>query len=712
MSAKESAIWSSVIEQESSPIAGSSIPLSACEGTFSFNGASEYDDEFVEDDASVEVQVHQPQEFLDTRVRERREGIPVAPPINEESNTNYHQTTSSELNQVTPSVIFSPFSQQKPPPNVNPPLIPLLGLQGNGESGCIDINSSIPMRILLNRHICPVQMANLREIFHNKLHNRRYFTIGFTMDKSKEIMNMDFLPSQVVGDDTWPKNDAEELQKAIFSDNERAVVELEERIQEDHMKLHHLKEQLGKDVSTNIAKYKLSQEQALRKKLARAQDGILKYMLKMKEVCKAQGFVYGIVLENGKAVGGASDNLRSWWKEKVRFDKSGPAAIAEYQEENSNLQMGDKRNSELVFSHTLMDMQDTTLGSLLSALIQHCDPPQRHFKFGESISPPWWPTGKEEWWSGLCIPSPPPYRKPHDLKKAWKVAVLTAIIKHMLPDVEKICNIVRRSKGLQDKMTAKESAIWMAVIRQEESLWHRLHLNAHPSPSLSISEYGIEVVEKDATTVVQTCKPTEERVTLRGETSNTGSGSIQKRKATVEPDLLLGRRLFTCKNVQCPYHNPKLGFLDMKARNDHQSKCHFQQSYSPSIEMITSSQTNQDQLSSISLPFPQPNQTLPMNPLQSYPLDLPNVQVDNSFFRVGVDTRDVILENPNSFANNHPRVGDESQLEQSFEDDLIDRSMDFLLGSFFENLLATDFTQPSSGEGDAGGDVLRQENQP
>ncbi|XXG50801.1 hypothetical protein AAC387_Pa02g4727 [Persea americana] len=531
------------------------------------------------------------------------------------------------------------------------------------------------------------------------------------MDKSKEIMNMDFLPYHVVGDDTWPENDAEEVQKADFSDNEREAVELEERIQEDHMKLHHLKEQLGKDVSTNIASFKLSQEQALRKKMARAQDGILKYMLKMMEVCKAQGFVYGIVLENGKAVGGASDNLRSWWKEKVRFDKSGPAAIAEYQE-NSNLQMDDKRNSELVFSHTLMEMQDTTLGSLLSSLIQHCDPPQRHFPFGESISPPWWPTGKEEWWSGLCIPSPPPYRKPHDLKKAWKVAVLTAIIKHMLPDVEKICNIVRRSKGLQDRMSAKESAIWMAVIRQEESLWHRLHLNADPSPSVSISEYGIEVVEKDATTIAQTCKPTEERVTLTGETSDTGSGSIQKRKATVEPDLLLGRRMFTCKNVQCPYHNPRLGFLDMKARNNHQSKCHFQQSYSLASIEITSSQTNQDQLSSIPLPFSQPNQTLPVNPLQSSHLDLPNVQADNSFFRVGVDTSDAILENPNSLANNHPRVGDESQLEQSFGDDLIDMSMDFLLESFFENLLATDFTEPSSGEGDAGGDVLRQDNQP
>ncbi|KAL0877996.1 hypothetical protein Bca101_027702 [Brassica carinata] len=52
----------------------------------------------------------------------------------------------------------------------------------------------------------------------------------------------------------------------------------------------------------------------------------------------------------------------------------------------------------------------------------------------------------------------------------WKVGVLTAVINHMLPDVAKIKRHVRQSKCLQDKMTAKESAIWLAVLNQEESL--------------------------------------------------------------------------------------------------------------------------------------------------------------------------------------------------------------------------------------------------
>ncbi|KAJ0736951.1 putative transcription factor EIL family [Helianthus annuus] len=96
-------------------------------------------------------------------------------------------------------------------------------------------------------------------------------------------------------------------------------------------------------------------------------------MLKMMEVCKAQGFVYEIIPEKGKPVGGASDNLWEWWKEKVRFDRNGPAAVAKFQAANSvAVSIGPT-------PHTLQELQDTTLGSLLSVLMQHCDPPQRQF---------------------------------------------------------------------------------------------------------------------------------------------------------------------------------------------------------------------------------------------------------------------------------------------------------------------------------------------
>ncbi|CAA6661928.1 unnamed protein product [Spirodela intermedia] len=242
----------------------------------------------------------------------------------------------------------------------------------------------------------------------------------------------------------------------------------------DRLKLKRLREQqIGTKPADHggAAKLRQSQEQARRKKMSRAQDGILKYMLKMMEVCKAQGFVYGIIPEKGKPVGGASDNLRAWWKEKVRFDRNGPAAIAKYQAENCLLPSRPISAAAAgggAGPRSLHELQDTTLGSLLSALMQHCDPHRGSSPWrGESRrrgGPPAARSGGPR-----RGPGAPPYKKPHDLKKAWKVGVLTAVIKHMSPDVEKIRKLVRQSKCLQDKMTAKESQIWSAVVNQEES---------------------------------------------------------------------------------------------------------------------------------------------------------------------------------------------------------------------------------------------------
>ncbi|KAI4334603.1 hypothetical protein L6164_019271 [Bauhinia variegata] len=257
------------------------------------------------------------------------------------------------------------------------------------------------------------------------------------------------------------------------SDEEIDAEELERRMWKDRIKLRRIKERQKIAVQQAEEKQKSKQttDQARRKKMSRAQDGILKYMLKLMEVCKARGFVYGIIPEKGKPVSGASDNIRAWWKEKVKFDKNGPAAIAKYEAEC--LAMGEADNSRNGNSQSILqDLQDATLGSLLSSLMQHCDPPQRKYPLEKGIPPPWWPSGNEDWWLQLGLPQgqSPPYKKPHDLKKMWKVGVLTAVIKHMSPNIAKIRRHVRQSKCLQDKMTAKESAIWLGVLSREESL--------------------------------------------------------------------------------------------------------------------------------------------------------------------------------------------------------------------------------------------------
>ncbi|CAL1404601.1 unnamed protein product [Linum trigynum] len=391
-----------------------------------------------------------------------------------------------------------------------------------------------------------------------------------------------------------------------YSDEDEIDVdELERRMWRDKMRLKKLKEQSKTKEGIDVAKQRQSQEQARRKKMSRAQDGILKYMLKMMEVCKAQGFVYGIIPEKGKPVTGASDNLREWWKDKVRFDRNGPAAIAKYQADNSVPGRNDGSNSMGPTPHTLQELQDTTLGSLLSALMQHCDPPQRRFPLEKGVPPPWWPSGNEEWWPQLGLPkeqgSTPPYKKPHDLKKAWKVGVLTAVIKHMSPDINKIRKLVRQSKCLQDKMTAKESATWLAIINEEEKLARELYPDFCPplssnggggSGSLVINdcnEYDVEGGDDESSFDVREIKPQGLAgfggfPGIKGEVM-TGS-SILKRKqpagGEIGGNMMMDQKLYTCEFVQCPYSQMRLGFCDRISRDNHQLACPYKLGYTSS----------------------------------------------------------------------------------------------------------------------------------
>ncbi|PKU63138.1 ETHYLENE INSENSITIVE 3-like 3 protein [Dendrobium catenatum] len=267
----------------------------------------------------------------------------------------------------------------------------------------------------------------------------------------------------------------ENLTENDVSDEEIGEDDLSRRMWKDKIKLKRIRERqkLAELQASQKPKAKQPSDQALRKKMARAQDGILKYMLKLVEVCNARGFVYGIVPDKGKPVSGSSDNLRAWWKEKVKFDKNGPSAITLYDEEISAT--GNKENKRKN-CHSLMDLQDATLGSLLSSLMQHCDPPQRKYPLEKGHPPPWWPSGNEDWWIHLGLPKGqvPPYKKPHDLKKVWKVGVLTGVIKHMSPNIDKVRTHIRKSKCLQDKMSAKESAIWLGVLSREEMITQQL----------------------------------------------------------------------------------------------------------------------------------------------------------------------------------------------------------------------------------------------
>ncbi|KAG5239474.1 ETHYLENE INSENSITIVE 1 protein [Salix suchowensis] len=412
-----------------------------------------------------------------------------------------------------------------------------------------------------------------------------------------------------------------------YSDEEMDVDELERRMWRDRMLLRRLKEQsknteVVDDEVVDNAKQRQSQEQARRKKMSRAQDGILKYMLKMMEVCKAQGFVYGIIPEKGKPVSGASDNLRGWWKEKVRFDRNGPAAISKYQAEHSIPGKSEDCGPVVSTPHTLQELQDTTLGSLL-----------QRFPLEKGVSPPWWPSGNEEWWPQLGLPKdqgPPPYKKPHDLKKAWKVSVLTAVIKHLSPDIAKIRKLVRQSKCLQDKMTAKESATWLAIINQEEALSRKLYPDSCPPVSAGgsgsflisdSSDYDVEGADDEPNVEAEDCKPLDVNLfnmaaaagprdrfmmppvapQIKGELVETSMGFIQKRKQPAgEPHMMVDQKVYRCE----------LGFLDITARNNHQMKCPYRANTSQGYGM-SNFQINSDKPVVFSLPFPQAKAAAP-----------------------------------------------------------------------------------------------------
>ena len=211
-----------------------------------------------------------------------------------------------------------------------------------------------------------------------------------------------------------------------------------------------------------------------RKAMLRAQDGVLRHMLRMMEACNARGFVYGIVDDTGVPVSGSSDSLRGWWKEDIGFERTGPMALL-----SGAGPTAQSPSSAASFLHGLLDIQDSTLGSLLSALIQHCEPPQRSFPLERGLPPPWWPTGQEAWWGlqgeNQAHQGPPPYRKPHDLKKAWKISLLSAVIKHLSPRFDQMRKLVWQSKRLQHRMSARDAETWSRVITQEEALDRHVH---------------------------------------------------------------------------------------------------------------------------------------------------------------------------------------------------------------------------------------------
>ncbi|KAK4721866.1 hypothetical protein R3W88_012099 [Solanum pinnatisectum] len=339
----------------------------------------------------------------------------------------------------------------------------------------------------------------------------------------------------------------DDLKRRMWKDRMR--MQILKANKRDHDMIINSSEELSLDEDEEEEESQAKQEQSRRKKMSRAQDSVLKYMVKIMEICKGQGFVYGIVPEKGKPVTGSSDSLREWWKDKVRFEKNAPNAIATFLPKlvEENVLLDPNSCMDL-----LNDFQDTTLGSLLSSLMQHCIPPQRRFPLDKGLAPPWWPTGKELWWGDQGFSreqGPPPYKKPHDLKKAWKVSVLAGIIKHMSVNFDKMRRLVKQSKSLQNKMTAKETATWSKVVNQEEVLVKMTEKSLRISISKE-DEENVEGIQEDG-----------QYLALRRN---------EKRKGVFESDEDM-----LYQNLNCAQSELGVGFPYKNSRMDNETRCFY-----------------------------------------------------------------------------------------------------------------------------------------
>lgn len=344
----------------------------------------------------------------------------------------------------------------------------------------------------------------------------------------------------------------DDLKKRMWKDR-NLMCKLKQQKQDDHDLSYPSSSTSPPSSSPSSSAIVRRAEASRRKKMARSQDSVLKYMMKIMEVCKARGFVYGIVPEKGKPVTGSSDSLRRWWKENVQFDQTAPTAVADYLTlAAAQLISSSESLDPNSYIHMLHELQDTTLGSLLSALMQHCVPPQRRFPLEKGLAPPWWPDGTELWWGEQGATAfehgPPPYRKPHDLRKAWKVSVLAAVIKHMSPNLERVRRLARQSKCLQDKMMAKETDTWSRVLNQEEALLKRLKISDDDDEGEEDQEPA-RLVDLDQE--------------LMG----------NKRKGEFVEEGAMLSNVYTCQNSSCPSSDVSLGFVDKNLRTGHEMEC-------------------------------------------------------------------------------------------------------------------------------------------
>jgi Ethylene insensitive 3 len=305
-----------------------------------------------------------------------------------------------------------------------------------------------------------------------------------------------------------------------------------------------------------------------------------------------QGYAYGIILKDGSVISRSSPSLCRWWAETVRFQQNGPAAIDRYYVANELFDPNKDTDTPRRTYNKLMALSDATLGSLLSTLMNRCNPPQRKFPLDMKVPPPWWPTGDELWWDQITIEKdqgPPPYKKPHDLRKMWKAAVVIAIIKHMAPAFDKLAHMVRQSKNLQGRMSVREMQAWNYVLKEEVKIYSREHpdvplsnfLGSFPTHVSVLSNSSKSSCSHDEAEGFQSQHIQQPMVPQKQVPSLTPSQQQQQQQHVSSMlNFPTERRMmrYTCDHPRCLHNDKKFGFPSEELRDQHLNFCGFRNS--------------------------------------------------------------------------------------------------------------------------------------
>jgi hypothetical protein len=100
-----------------------------------------------------------------------------------------------------------------------------------------------------------------------------------------------------------------------------------------------------------------------------------------------------------------------------------------------------------------------------------CLPPLQPGQGMAGAPPPWWPTASVDWWvpelvahlATMPLHTQVPFVPLYRLKKAQKVAVLVAVVKHLTPDFTRILS----EASLKAKLSVCENILWNSALVSE-----------------------------------------------------------------------------------------------------------------------------------------------------------------------------------------------------------------------------------------------------